>query len=332
LHSIPKKEDARQRAWEIRQQHDSRIWFSAPGSKHYESRRFRNTPHSFAHVSITGHACALRCEHCNAGLLRAMLPAETPEKLRDAADRLTDRGCRGILVSGGADSSGEVPLHDFMRAIAYARKKGLKVLVHTGLLTKETAAELKDCGVNQILVDIIGHEQTIRDVYHLDRTPEDYLRSMMICREAGIDFAPHVVIGLHYGRILGEYEALKMIHRAQPKTIVMVILAPMPGTPMSTVNLPGLSDVENVMAFARVLNPDAFLSLGCAKPAGEYKRQTEMLAIENGFDGIAFPSDEAIDYACRQGRVPVFTEICCSMAGNRHDRPDARQEHSGMMK
>jgi len=23
---------------------------------------------------------------------------------------------------------------------------------------------------------LIGHEQTIRDVYHLDRSPEDYLR------------------------------------------------------------------------------------------------------------------------------------------------------------
>lgn len=245
-----------------------------------------------------------------------MLPAETPENLRGAVDHLIDHGCRGILISGGADSRGEVPLSDFMRAIEYACKRGLKVLVHTGLLQKETAAGLKGCSVNQILMDVIGHEQTIHDVYHLDRSPDDYFQSMLICREAGLDFAPHVVIGLHYGRILGEYEALKMIHRAQPKTIVMVILAPMSGTPMNAVSPPGLSDVENVMAFARALNPDAFLSLGCARPAGEYKRQAEMLAIENGFDGIAFPSDEAIDYACRTGRVPVFTETCCSIAGN----------------
>ena len=316
MQTAPDKNDLRQKAPAGKLCRDSRIWFSAPGSKHYESRSFKNQAGYFANISITGKSCALGCEHCNARLLQGMLPAETPEKLRGAVDHLIDRGCRGILVSGGADIRGEVPLRDFMQAIAYACKRGLKVLVHTGLLQKETASGLRDCGVNQILMDIIGHEQTIRDVYHLDRAPDDYLRSMLICRETGLDFAPHVVIGLHYGKILGEYEALKMIHRAQPKTIVMVILAPMSGTPMSTINPPGLSEVEKVMAFARALNPDAYLSLGCAKPAGEYKRQTEMLAIKSGFDGIAFPSDEAIDYACRQGRVPVFTDTCCSMAGN----------------
>lgn len=314
MQTAPDKNDLRQKATATRSCRDSRIWFSVPGSKHYESRSFKNQAGSFANISITGKSCALGCEHCNARLLQGMLPAETPEKLRGAVDHLIDRGCRGILLSGGADSRGEVPLRDFMQAIAYACKRGLKVLVHTGLLQKETAAGLKDCGVNQILMDIIGHEQTIRNVCHLDRVPDDYLRSMLICREAGLDFAPHVVIGLHYGMILGEYEALKMIHRAQPKTIVMVILTPMSGTPMHTVSPPGLSEVKNVMAFARALNPDAFLSLGCAKPAGEYKRQAEMLAIENGFDGIAFPSDEATDYACRKGLVPVFTETCCSLS------------------
>ncbi|MEN6637568.1 MAG: radical SAM protein, partial [Smithella sp.] len=230
MQTVPDKNDLRQKVPATRPRRDTRIWFSAPGSKHYESRSFKNQAGSFANISITGKSCALGCAHCNARLLQSMLPAEIPEKLRGAVDHLIDRGCRGILVSGGADSRGEVPLRDFMLAIESACKRGLKVLVHTGLLQKETAKGLKDCGVNQILMDIIGHEQTIHDVYHLDRTPDDYLRSMMICQEAGLDFAPHVVIGLHYGRILGEYEALKMIHQAHPKIIVMVILAPMSGT------------------------------------------------------------------------------------------------------
>jgi len=330
LYSISKKEDTRQRAWEVRQRHDSRIWFSAPGSKHYEGRSFRNTPHSFAHVSITGHACALKCEHCNAGLLRAMLPAETPEKLRDAVDCLIERGCRGILVSGGADRQGVVPLDGFAKAIEYACKRGLKVLVHTGLLEKETAMKLKDCGVNQVLMDIIGHEKTIREVYHLDRKPDDYLRSMLVCRETGLDFAPHVVIGLHFGRIFGEYEALKMIREAQPESLVLVILMPLAGSSMKAVSPPLLSELESVLASARLENPDIFLNLGCARPAGEYKRQVEKLAIDYGCNGIAFPGDEAIDHACSRGLKPVFTEECCSMAGNRNNKLDPRQAHSGM--
>lgn len=313
------KNDLRRQAWEIRQRQDSRIWFSAPGSKHYESRSFKNQPYSFANLSVTGSACDCRCEHCNARLLQTMLPAETPAKLRDTVDRLIEHGCRGILVSGGADGRGEVPLDPFMEAIRYARKRGLNVLVHSGLIQKETALKLKDCDVNQVMMDVIGHEQTIREVYHLDRAPEDYLQSMMICREVGLDLAPHVVIGLHFGRILGEYEALRMIQCARPNTLVMVVLTPTAQTGMQAVNPPGLADVEDVLASARVWNPDVFLSLGCAKTQGPYKRQLEISAIDCGVNGVAFPADEAVEHAKRRGLQPVFTEECCSMAGRKRD-------------
>jgi len=314
LHSDSHNEDILQEAWDIRLRHDPRIWLPTPGSKHFESRNFKNNPHSFANLSVTGNTCACRCEHCGTRLLQTMLPAETPEKMCGLVDRLIERGCRGILVSGGADRRGEVPLGDFTGAIRYAHKKGLKVLVHSGLIQKETALLLKDCGVDQVLMDVIGHEQTIHDVYHLDHSPDDYLRSMMICREASLDFAPHMVIGLHFGQILGEYKALQMIQEAQPKTLILVILTPTAGTGMCMISPPDLSEVEKVLVDARVWNPDIFLSLGCARPPGEYKRRVEKLAIDCGFNGIAFPSDAAIDHACDRGLIPVFTEQCCSLA------------------
>jgi uncharacterized radical SAM superfamily protein len=312
----PDQAGNRERAWEIRLQQDNRIWFAVPGSKHYTGRSFTNTPGSFANLSITGNACALRCEHCQARLLQAMLPAETPEKMSAAVDRLMERGCRGILVSGGADRQGEVPLVGFAPALRYAHERGLAVLVHTGLIEKETARMLKDCGVDQVLMDVIGHSDTIRDVCHLERTPADYLRSLLICREVGLDCAPHVVIGLHFGRILGEYEALRMIRQAQPRTVVLVVLVPAAGTGMATVSPPALCAVEEVLCAARIENPESFLSLGCAKPAGEYKRRVEIAAIECGFNAIAFPSEAAVDHARTRGMVPVFTEQCCSMAGS----------------
>ncbi len=317
----------RHRAWEIGRLWDNRIWFAAPGSKHYESRGFKNTPHSFANLSVTGTACALRCEHCNARLLQTMLPAETPAKMRESVDRLIERGCRGILVSGGADSQGEVPLEGYAKAIAYARQRGLTVLVHTGLLGWETALMLKDCGVNQVLMDVIGHSDTIRDVYHLERIPEDYLRSLMLCAEVGLGCAPHVVVGLHFGRILGEYEALSMIRQAECKTLVLVILRPTAGTGMRAVNPPELSEVQEVFSAARVGNPDSFLSLGCAKPAGEYKRLVERAAIDCGFNAIAFPSDEAIAHAVGLGLLPEFSEQCCSIAGADVRSATIRRDH-----
>jgi uncharacterized radical SAM superfamily protein len=297
-------------------QRDSRIWFSAPGSKHYECGSFRNHPYSFANLSITGKICDRRCEHCNAKLLQTMIPVETPDKMCSAVDRLIEKGCRGILVSGGADGRGEVPLTQFAQPMRYARQRGLLVLAHSGIMRKEMAIVLKDCGVNQVLFDVIGHEQTIRQVYHLDGTPEDYLRSMAICREAELDFVPHVVIGLHFGKILGEYQALRMIEEMKPESLVLVILTPMSGTGMSKVSPPEPEEVERVLKSARTWNPDTFLTLGCARPLGRYGRCVEKMAINHGVNGIAFPSDMAVDYASSRGLTPVFSEECCCMGSS----------------
>jgi lipoyl synthase len=299
----------------VRQHWDHRIWFSAPGAKHYESSRFSNHPYSFVNLSVTGNQCACHCDHCNAGLLQTMIPAETPEKMHRIIDGLAEHGCQGILVSGGADCRGEVPLMQFMGAIRYARQRGLAVVVHAGLIQPETAAQLKDCDVDQVLVDVIGHTQTIHDVYHLDRTPDDYLQAMITCREVGLDFVPHVVIGLHYGEILGEYESLRMIREVQPQMLVLVILTPTPGTAMGSIYPPDLSEAQDIMAMARIWNPDMFLSLGCARPPGFFKNRAEIIAIDCGFNGIAFPGDEAIAYADSRGLLPVFSEKCCSLSG-----------------
>jgi len=295
------------------QQKKSHIWFSAPGSKHYECKRFRNHPYSFVNLSITGKHCACRCEHCNAKLLQSMIPVETAEKMCRTVDLLIKKGCRGILVSGGANSRGDVPLDQFIRPIQYARQQGLPVLVHSGIIRKETAILLKNCGVNQVLFDVIGHKQTICEVYHLENTPEDYLNSMAICRDVGLDFVPHVVIGLHFGKIVGEYEALRMIGDMMPGHLVLVILTPMAGTGMSEVKPPELDEVEGVLETARARNQDTFLTLGCARPSGRYGWSVEKMVIDHGFNGIAFPSDTAVDYASSQGLIPIFTEACCCM-------------------
>ena len=292
-----------------------RIWFSVPGAKHYDSRFFKNRPLSFVNISITGRRCECKCEHCNARMLNNMIPAETPEKLKNVVDILAGQGCKGILVSGGADRKGIVPVGKFENAIGYARRKGLFVLVHSGIIEKDTALQLKESGVNQVLLDVIGHEHTIREIYHIDRRPEDYLNAMMICREANLEFVPHLVVGLHYGVILGEYTALDMIRQAGAKTMVIVILMALSGTGMKQFHFPPLSEVENIMMTARADNPHTLLNLGCAKPSGNYKRRVEQIAIDLGFDGVAFPSDATVEYAISRGLIPEFIEGCCSMAG-----------------
>ncbi|AFV12146.1 aldolase-like protein [Thermacetogenium phaeum DSM 12270] len=312
---MPGLSNLMQQAWEIRKDHAPQIIFSAPGAKHYQNRFFANRRNSFVNLSVTGKACACRCAHCNGRLLETMIPTPTPEEMCRVVDRLMEKGCRGILVSGGADSRGEVPLLPFVDAIGYAKGKGLRVLVHSGLIRRETAVALREVGVDQVLLDVIGEESTIRDVYHLAHKPSDYLEAMLTCREAGLSIAPHVVIGLHYGRLLGEMKALEMISRADPQAVVLVIISPMKGTEMAGVEPPPVEETARVFATARLLNPDIPLTLGCARPPGRYKQKIEKLAVDCGVNAIAYPDEATITHARNKGLQVIFTEECCSLMG-----------------
>ncbi|MEA4926608.1 MAG: radical SAM protein [Syntrophomonadaceae bacterium] len=318
------RENALQKAWEVRQNFDPSIWFAAPGAKHYETRYYANQANSFVNLSITGEACACRCDHCDGKLLHSMIGAPTPGEMRRVVDQLLDQGCRGILVSGGADSRGQVPLLPFVDAIAYASQSGLKVLVHSGLIDRATAANLSEADVDQVLIDIIGDQDTIRQVYHLDRHPDDYLQAMLCCREFDLNIAPHVVIGLHYGKIRGEKRALEMIAQADPETVILVILTPACGTPMAIIEPPAIEEAAEIIAAARLTNPYVPLSLGCARPPGQYKRKIEIQAVDCGVNSIAYPDEATVAYAQSKGLQTKFTEECCSLIARSVKRGNCR--------
>lgn len=306
-----------QQAWHIRRRFEPIMYFFAPGAKHYDNRFYLNHALSFINVSVTGTACACKCDHCNGRLLETMKGAPTPETLRHIVDQALQKGTEGILVSGGADSTGQVLLLPFIETIRYAKKMGLTVLVHGGLIQPETAAGLKEAGVDQVLLDVIGDEKTIQQVYHLDRTPQDYLQSMLYCCEAGLSIAPHVVVGLHYGHIRGEVQALEMIQQVGPETLVLVILTPNPGTAMARVQAPSAAEAAAVMAKARIMHPRTPITLGCARPVGAYKRQVEIKAVECGVNGIAYPDQATVLYARSRGMKTQFSEECCSLVGKK---------------
>ena len=90
---------------------------------------------------------------------------------------------------------------------------------------------------------------------------------------------PHIVAGLNYGRIQGEYEALRIIRRFQPSALVVVVLTPLKGTPMARVSpLPPIQ-VARLITRARVMIPDIPISLGCERPRNKGNELMEALAI-----------------------------------------------------
>ncbi len=260
------------KSWNIRKQiFPPTLTISTPSAKTYISDYHKNKNSAFVNISVTGNSCALNCEHCKRTLLENMVHVNNADELKSLGDQLVKKGCEGVLVSGGALSTGEVPLNKYFDAIAYLKDRGLKVLVHSGLATKETAMGLKKAGVDQVLLDIIGDKETINKVYHLDKKPSDFLKSLQLLINEGLDAIPHILIGLHFGKIVGEYHALDIVTTAKPNTIVMVVLSPKIGTSMEGIATPNAEEVGKIIAIARILNPNAHITLGCARPPGEEK-------------------------------------------------------------
>jgi uncharacterized radical SAM superfamily protein len=290
-----------------------KIWFYAPSFVHYKNKYFRSSHDAFPSISITGSSCALKCEHCNGKVLDTMVPSMTPEGLFDLCAKLEKNGSVGCLISGGCLPDGSVPLDKFIDTIAKIKKKlNLTVIVHTGVIDFSTAKRLKAAGVDAALIDVIGSDETIRQVYHLDVTVTDYERSLRAFHESGIPFVPHVLVGLHHGRLKGELEALKMISKYSPSAVITIAFMPIHGTPMQNVSPPEPEDIAKILVSARVLMPETPVVLGCMRPKGEHRKRTDMLAVRAGVDAIAFPVDESIQLAESLNLETLFSSLCCS--------------------
>ncbi|TWH49333.1 radical SAM protein [Sporomusa sp. KB1] len=294
----------------------TKIAFYAPGSRHYDNGLFENSAHSFVNISITGTQCQCNCEHCQGRLLQNMLSATEPELLVRLAADLRSRGCRGVLVSGGAGSDGSVPLQPFAGALKEMAGMGLSVVVHPGLLTAETAELLAQANITRVALDLIGDGDTIRDVYHLQRTPKDYHNSLRIARQAGLKVSPHIVIGLHFGQIRGEYQALQMVASEGAASLVLVILNPLRSTPMGEVAPPPAAAAAEIFTTARRLLPNTPIALGCARPPGLYSRTIERLAVDAGLNAIAYPARETVDYVQSLGYDINYLETCCGIVAD----------------
>jgi uncharacterized radical SAM superfamily protein len=290
-----------------------KVRFYAPSFMHYKTSYYCSSPTRFPTVSVTGTACALNCRHCGGKILQTMHPANTPEKLFALGAELKQNGALGCLVSGGCLPDGSVPLKQFIPAIEKIKRElGLTVFVHTGIIDAATAAALKTAGVDAALIDIIGSDETIKKICNLNVIVKDYARSLNALQKAGLNFVPHVIVGLHDGKLKGELDALKIIASVKPSAIVVIAFMPIHGTAMANAKPPQPADIARVAATARLMFPETPLVLGCMRPKGKHRAETDVLALKAGVDAIAFPSEEAVKYAEKQGYEFSFSSYCCA--------------------
>lgn len=269
---------------------------------------------TFPSVSITGTKCALNCLHCGRKYLSHMQAAETPDKFIELCLREREKGARGVLISGGCDKKGRMlNLDKFLPAIKDVKEKtDLIIKLHTGFVDADLARRIVEAGVDVASMEFVGADESIHDIFGLDARISDYVDTFVNLKDAGMQhIAPHIAVGLHFGKLKGEARALELLKESKiaPSTLVIIVFRPTKGTALADLPAPSPEDVGTVVKRAKTLFPNAPLVLGSLRPRSsgrndpdkEARYGIERAAIDNGITGIEIPSLAAIEYLKERG-------------------------------
>ena len=152
-------QEAQKLSWQV---HGKRLQCFIPGQMVYLDDRGK-----YPAISLTGSSCMLRCDHCYGKILEGMIPVMEPYSLKICRE-FAEAGNIGILLSGGSDRDGHLPWGKYLESIRWVKKNThLKISIHTGIIDRQTALSLKDTGIDEVLIDVVGSEETMHQVYHL---------------------------------------------------------------------------------------------------------------------------------------------------------------------
>ncbi|MDH5376704.1 MAG: radical SAM protein, partial [Gammaproteobacteria bacterium] len=281
------------------------ISFYTPTFKHYQSTEINTgSKKSWPAVSITGGDCKLQCDHCKAKILEPMIPARTPEDLWRVVNQSIEQGAHGMLLTGGSNHRNEVEYGPYYSTIRRIKDEfpQFQIALHTALVDDDVALSMEQAGIDAAMMDVIGAQETITQVYHLKRTVEDFEATLESLVKTQMKVVPHIVIGLHYGKLLGEWNALEMLQRHVPDALVLVVVMPQYAPAKRPFVTPDSTEVGRFFLDAREALPDVPILLGCARPAGIAKIQIDAYATMAGIGGIAHPAEGVVELAARLRR------------------------------
>lgn len=268
-------------------------------------------PTATAAISVTGEACGLNCAHCGARYLKGMRPPD------EALAAFSDPSARSVLISGGSDAYGHVPIEGWPERVS-REHPGLSINCHTGIMDEEGVLRLK--GVADVIsFDFVSDKRITYGIYGSRSAPEDYVRSFILASNA-LPTVPHITVGLlgpdsepsFSVGALDEIRALAddgMI--PEPPGIVVIVFRPTKGTRMEGMAPPGEAAVADVIRHAKAAFPASPVSLGCMRPAGGYRSRLDVLALQAGADIIVMPAKEAVLFALSEGYEVLAADECC---------------------
>ncbi len=271
----------------------SRVSFYRPGG-------------NFPAFSVTGGRCALQCDHCRGRYLQGMHTVGAPEELERAALHLSAQGGEGLLLSGGCDPQGRVPLHPFLGAVRRIKSRtSLAINLHPGLLDEAEAEMVAACGADAFSIDMVQDPATIEGTLHLHASPRDYALTLELLEPTRC-VVPHVCVGLQSEE--GEEGTFDLISSHRVRAVVVLGLMGARGTPWEgrSVKADRLSG-----AVRQAVSSNIPTVLGCMRPRGHW--EVEVQAIQDGAAGVVNPSPRTVEWVKEKGYQVRDVPCCCAL-------------------
>lgn len=261
----------------------------------------------FPSISITGDKCGLNCKFCRGKVLREMFQATSPHELYELVKFLSNKhNILGILISGGFDRSGYLPIKPFTTIIREIKRDfDLIVSVHCGFVDDDYVKILNDANIDIVDLSVYG-PLTMKDILGLKvdwNIIEDSLKLLYYNSHSYI--APHILVGSYYGCILEEKTIIDLIGDFNPYIMIFLSLIPVEGTEFYNVNPVDVNIMYELFKYARNTIPNTELTLGCMRLRGKYSSSIEnILYNEKLIDRIVLPNYIKAD---------VLLPFCCSL-------------------
>lgn len=278
----------------------------------------------FPSVSMSGNSCALNCKHCNHTYLNDMQNLTKTEELIELCKKFNNDSTVGFLLSGGCDKKGE--MLNLRRLLPIVKKikeeTNLVIKLHTGLVSDKSLAEdIVGAGIDIASVEVVGSNDSIKEIFNFYATTDSYMKTLQNLETAGMSFiVPHICIGLHYGELKGEFNALKIIKEScNPSLLVMIVFRPTKGTMLENCKIPSPDDVSVVVKKTKKLFPDKDVSLGCIRPRLQYREEIELAALQAGATRMEIPSRNTLKFAEEMGYTIRRIEACCALPDELED-------------
>lgn len=281
-----------ERGWEIRK-------------RYFEDKIYFDYPLETKSITLTGTDCALNCAHCGGHYLEGMLPlAQVPEDTKELP-------FRSALISGGCTAEGKVPFNLHLERL-HRLKAQVRFNFHVGLVDDEEILALKSLA-NVVSFDFVADDETIREVYGLNRSADDYRTVYRKLRQAGLKVMPHLTIGLKGGEFAGEEKALDVLEELGLEGLTFIVFIPTPNTRYAKRQPPQLEEVVRFLAKTRVRFPDITLALGCMRPKGRYRQVLDEAGVALGLNRVVLPTPAARHLAEEKELEIIRGEECCAL-------------------